>query len=313
MTATPLLRLLSRPVRILTAVCVTLLCIGVVATLQSVAPAPAHAGGVLLQPADATDPAIVDSEVAIISMSEGQEQIDLRLGISAITVDAGLIIPTPSPATVTNGNINDFMDIGNEMTPRSHIHDRWWAWPQSDEPDGVTSTTTPGPAITVLDEVVIGSIEATTVAAEDSAGLTAWLEAHGYGLGQEVTDLLPGYVERGWSFVALKLTGSQPLQGELSPIRLTFASDGLIYPLLLSRTTTSTLNVTLHILTGSRQEAIWLRGGEVEQTVTWASQVRIKDVKQRGLYLTTISMRFDDPSTSIRDDLRLRSAGTDDD
>ena len=83
-----------------------------------------------------------------------------------------------------------------------------------------------------------GRCEATTLEAVDATGLTEWLDTNGYAIRDEIAALLDEYVEKGWYFVALKLTSDVPLDGGLDPIRFTFDSDELVYPMALSKAAT---------------------------------------------------------------------------
>ena len=65
--------------------------------------------------------------------------------------------------------------------------------------------------------------------------LTDWLDANGYAIRDEIAARLQEYVEKGWYFVALKLTSDAPLDGMLDPVRFTFDSDELVYPMALSK------------------------------------------------------------------------------
>uniref|UniRef100_S0DE21 DUF2330 domain-containing protein n=1 Tax=termite gut metagenome TaxID=433724 RepID=S0DE21_9ZZZZ len=269
----------------------------------------AHACGALAPRAD--DPVVMNSETAILSLTDGQERIDLRLDIGAINMDTGLIVPTPAPASVTSGNPVDFTALDAEMAPTYINKDLWWSWPPSPQDTADGADDTGSGTATVLGQVQLGPIEATALAADDTAGLTAWLEANGYGLPTAVTDLLGHYVERGWSFVALRLTGAEPLNGALSPIRLEFASDKLVYPMLLSQAATTPQSVTMYVLADHRQDVIFVNGDPVAQNVTWAREVQDDTLKQRGSYLTAVTMKFQEPGTSITDDLALIRAATD--
>jgi hypothetical protein len=62
-----------------------------------------------------------------------------------------------------------------------------------------------------------------------------------------VTALLPDYIDRGWYFVAVKLTGETPLSGNIDPIQITFPSEALVYPMTLSRAATTAQFVRLYV------------------------------------------------------------------
>jgi hypothetical protein len=64
--------------------------------------------------------------------------------------------------------------------------------------------------------------------------LQKWLADNGYAIRPAVSDALGPYVRGGWSFVAMRLTSTAPIVGGLSPVRMTFQSSHVIFPVRLS-------------------------------------------------------------------------------
>lgn len=274
-----------------------LLALGLV--LAPVAPAAACAcGGVA--PAPGSDVA-VGEEHAIVSWDGELQRIDLLLGVLTTATETGLVFPTPSPATVTLGDRADFEAIGRVTTPRRVEEPDWWTFRAPG--DGSSAGAPP----TVLDRVQLGPVEAVTLAATDTAGLEAWLAENSFALSPEVSALLEGYVERGWYFVALRLTGDVPLEGGLDPLRFTFASEELVYPLELSRAATSPQTVRLFVFADHRQVVSFGGSGDPGFT-SWAAPVTGTEVEGFGDYLTVFELYFADPATQIRGDLSFDDA-----
>lgn len=271
-----------------------------------VVPLPAAAcacGGVAPSPGSEVS---VGEEHAIVSWDGGLERIDLLLAVLSTDSEAGLIFPTPAPATVTLGDRADFELLDRVTTPERVTEYDWWSFGGAGG-DGVA-----GGAPQVLDVVRLGPIEATTLAASDTAGLQTWLADNGYALSAAVTDLLGGYVDRGWSFVALKLVGDVPLDGDLDPLRFTFASDDLVYPLELSRAATTPQTVRLYVADDHRQQVAFLDGSTPASAhVSWAAPLRGTEAAGLGDYLTVFELYFADPSAQIVGDLTFADAPDD--
>ena len=301
----------ARPSRVLASLLALAIASGGAVALPLATPAYACACGAMATLADS--PVTINSEAAIVSLIDGQERIDMRLGLDALSAETGLIVPTPTPATVSLGAMSDFTVLNTEMTPRQVTKDEWWRPdPRSNGSDwlGAPNTGSSAAPPTVISQVQLGPIEATTLAAGDAEGLTGWLGANGYGLSEAVTERLGHYVDREWAFVAMKLTGDKPL-GELTPIRFEFASDEFVYPMFLSQAATTTQVVHLYILADHRQTVAFADGKSADATVNWARLVRDIDIQQRGMYLTAVTMRFTDPESTITDDLVITRASTD--
>ncbi|MDR0285974.1 MAG: DUF2330 domain-containing protein [Propionibacteriaceae bacterium] len=273
-----------------------------VAAAQVAAPPDAQAGGIIAR-TDADGDVRLTSEAAIVSLKDGQEQIDLQLSLAAAVPSIGFIVPTPAPATVSVGTFIEFTFITNEMQPQTNTSDEWWR----SEPASTASTVTPTADPT---RIQLGPVEATALAASDVDGLNAWLAANAYVLPAGATDVLAGYAARGWSFVAMKLTADKPLSGELVPIRLNFAAEEMVYPLLASTAGTGAWSLNLYTIADHRQTVTYADGTSVTHSVTWARQIRNGSLLLRGSYLTAINLQFTGPG-AIKGDLRIAQAPSD--
>jgi hypothetical protein len=271
-----------------------------------VVPLPAAAcacGGVAPSPGSEVS---VGEEHAIVSWDGDVERIDLLLAVLSTDSDAGLVFPTPGPATVTLGDRGDFEALDRVTTPERVEEYDWWSF------GGLSGGVAGGAPPQVLDVVQLGPIEATTLAASDTAGLQTWLAENDYALSPAVTDLLGSYVDRGWYFVALKLVGEAPLDGGLDPLRFTFASDELVYPLELSRAASSPQTVRLYVVDDHRQRVAFTDGSSPAGAfVTWAAPVTGTEVAGFGAYLTVFEMYFGDPSSQIAGDLAFADDSSD--
>jgi len=305
----------SGPRRLVASLLALVAAIGVVSATQSANPAYACACGAFAPSNDPNGTVTLSDETAMVMIKDGQETIDMRLAVDSVTTQTGLIVPTPSPATVTLGSTTAFAALATEMTPQTVKRDRWWSWPPGAFGAPGSSAGAPAPqpsAPVVLSQVQLGPLEATTLSANDAAGLTAWLDANGYGLPQAVTDRLSHYVERNWSFVAIKLTGDTPLSGDLAPISFTFSADQFVYPEFLSQAATTSQRLALYIFADHRQQVTFLDGGGANANTDWARQVKSSALTPFGAYLTAVSMNFYSPSNQITDDLSITRAANDD-
>jgi hypothetical protein len=275
--------------------------------LQIVTPAVACACG-----APAPRPGqdvVVDQERAIVSWDGDQERIDLLLDMLTDADDVGLIFPTPSAATVTAGDRQDFVDLETAIQPKEVVIDDWWDF-GGGFGDGAVGGAAPP---TVLDQVQLGPVQATTLAASDATGLSEWLDTNGYAIRPEIAALLGDYVDRGWYFVALKLTSDVPLEGGLDPIRFTFDSDELVYPMELSKAATDVQRARLYVYQDHRAAVVGLPDPSLAfpwaQTV-WAGPSPT-GVQNLGSYLTVLDVTFDAPASQVPGDLALVQSGDD--
>ena len=276
--------------------------------LQAAAPASACAcGGLATQPD--SEVSVLD-ERAIVSWDGKTEQVDLLLDLLATSESAGIVIPTPTPAKVTAGDRELFETLEETIRPRPVYVDDWWGF--GTVRDGVGTV----PAVTVLDSVTLGPLEATTLAASDAAGLRSWLVTNGYALAPETTKLLSSYVAKNWTFVAVKLTSDTPLAGALDPIRLTFAADAFVYPMRLSQAAATPQSLRLYILDKQRADVVKAAEGAAAgplnagRRTVWAGPVTNPELTDRGTYLTVVDLHYEVPLTQITTDISIVPSAT---
>jgi len=293
------------------------LMVGVFTAVQAASPASACAcGGMAALRDDPNGDVMINHEYAIISTHGDQEQVDMRLDLDTVATNSGLILPTPAPATVSLGTTDSFAALAAQMTPKVVSVQDWWNPDPSGFGPGSAAVNQPGP--TVLATVQLGPLQATTLAASNSAGLTAWLDKNGYGIRPEVTSLLKSYVSRGWYFVAMKLTNNATLKGEIDPIRFTFTTpaSGPVYPLALSQAAREAQTVNLYVFGDHRMNVTFADGTQLPPAVDayplWAGAVDQKALLAYGGYLTAYTLYFDNPSHQITDDLAFSRASDDD-
>lgn len=106
----------------------------------------------------------------------------------------------------------------------------------------------------VLNQVRLGPLEATTLTGGDLSGLQTWLSDNGYAIRPAVSAALDPYVRDGWAFVAIRLTSTDLIVGGLDPVRMTFRSSRLVYPMRLSVAAQEPQHVTIFTLSDHRQQ-----------------------------------------------------------
>jgi hypothetical protein len=97
------------------------------------------------------------------------------------------------------------------------------------------------PAVVVLEQGVVGSLDYKIIEANRADALYAWLKANKYSYsGDEAT--LNFYVQKKWVFTVMKIDTMQMKKnkdgsyaGEVTPTRFQFSSDKLVYPLKITQ------------------------------------------------------------------------------
>lgn len=269
--------------------------------VSAASPAFACGCGGLATPPGSTITA--SSERAIISWDGSKETIEFTLDLEANGAQsAGLIIPTPSPAVISDGDARTFDLIDNAIAPPVDTYKDWWGLgyvlPQP-EP------TRPDP----LSRVTIGGLEATTLQPVDTVGMKQWLAANDFEVTDEMSKAFTTYIEIGWSFTAVTLSNEKGLDGHIDPIRVTFATDQLVYPMRLSRTETTPQDVRLYIFDSQRDFLAKANRPtvdlELDISVAWAGPTTDPRLRNLGSYLTVIDVHLNDPPNESDNDFAI--------
>ncbi|MET7768001.1 DUF2330 domain-containing protein [Nocardia sp. NPDC005366] len=266
------------------------------------APAAACACGGVVSPGNS---ATVHDEVALAGWDGRRETIVMRLALESGTDHAALIVPTPTPARVSAGSAGTFPELARLTAPEIVTERHWFAGDGGGE---TSAAAPPGRGPTILEQVRLGPIEATTLSGGSLDGLRNWLGANGYEMKPEVTATLDPYLRENWSFVAVKLTGAGTLTGALDPIRLTFDSDRFVYPMRMSRAAESPQTVRLYLLGAHRLQRTDADAGTQYNGVEFAGRIGdIEDQELRELtgggndYLTELSVGIHHPASITTD------------
>ena len=264
-------------------------------------------GGIVSPDLDAK----VTGEQALVALDAGTETIVMRLDVRSVADNAALIVPTPTPATATSAEQGLFGELERLTAPR--LDHAGAARTDLDEAGAV-----PGGAPTVVAQVQLGPLEATTLTGGDLSGVRRWLDSHGYTMRPEVSAQLDPYLRQGWSFVAMRLTGQEPLTGQLDPVRLDFASDQLVYPMRMSAAAKDIQHVVVYTLGRHRMQRTDADAATQDVAVDYAGSIggrttdeTLTELTRHNPYLTRISTTITDPA-SIATDFTFGPAPTDD-
>jgi len=301
--------------------------------LGVVAHPPAAAACGLLVPAEGN--AQVEQERALISWDGQTEELVMEFTLQGAARDAAWIVPTPAPATARLAPPKLFDTLQALTLPRV-VRQRRFVWHDpalTGSTEGGTAGAAP-PPVSVLAQQTLGPFDVTTLAAQDATALVDWLAAHHYRVPPGLATALAPYVERHWSYTAVRLTPGvapadvpQPAPSDrqrLSPLAVSFASDTIIYPLRMAGLAGRPLPVFLYVLADHRVAAPttlttgenplqqgWLevRSAQWLHPAALAADSALREFVARQRFLTKFE-GYLEPS-SMRDDWVLPLAASD--
>ncbi|MEW5631713.1 DUF2330 domain-containing protein [Streptomyces hydrogenans] len=261
----------------------------------------------------------VDREESAVHWDGRNETVVMRFRVHGDARQAAWVMPVPHRADVTLGDPELFDAIEELAAPERR--DRSYFWPREDDwpfdtgyGDGAAAGAAPGGSVGVVGRERLGPFDVARLTATDPEALGTWLRTNGFELPDRLTPELRPYVERKWEYVAIRLAPEKQderLYGELTPLRVTFASPELVYPMRLSRLAATPQTLGLSILATHRMEPRSAIGGDRPE-VTFSGRLDHPEGPVAALtggapaHLTVLEQRFPTPSR-ISDDHVLRT------
>ncbi|MFE3123634.1 DUF2330 domain-containing protein [Streptomyces hydrogenans] len=261
----------------------------------------------------------VDREESAVHWDGRNETVVMRFRVHGDARQAAWVMPVPHRADVTLGDPELFDAIEELAAPERR--DRSYFWPREDDwpfdtgyGDGAAAGAAPGGAVGVVGRERLGPFDVARLTATDPEALGTWLRTNGFELPDRLTPELRPYIERKWEYVAIRLAPEkrdERLHGELTPLRVTFASPELVYPMRLSRLAATPQTLGLSILAAHRMEPRSAIGGDRPE-VTFSGRLDHPEGPVAALtggapaHLTVLEQRFPTPSR-ISDDHVLRT------
>ena len=267
-------------------------------TLVPAAPAFACGCGAIVGPDGSK--ATSTGEQAIISWDGSLETMEVSFDLTTGLTDAGLVIPTPTHAVVSSGDGRVFDLLEHTIAPKIIDQTDWWG-------AGYIHPAPPVPSPRIVERLQLGPIEAVTIEATDTASLALWLSDNGYVLSKATTASLQAYISLGWSFTAIKFSSEKALSGRVDPIRLSFESPRLVYPMRFASSSAGAAELRLYVFDKQRDQVAQAAAptldinGEIE--VLWAGEVVDSRLRALGPYLTAFDIRYEHPAKDVTSDL----------
>ncbi|MEV0288215.1 DUF2330 domain-containing protein [Kribbella sp. NPDC050820] len=258
-------------------------------------------------------------ENALVRHQGGTEEITLSMAINGSSKKAAWIMPVPSEAKVELGEERLFDRL--QWTTRERVERRKTYWPFRDlgimgsGRDGAGAAA-PGSAngVNVRQQMLLGPFEVVRLTGTSGGAVTDWLRSNAYVVPPTLAANLTPYLAEKWEIVAVKLAPKQPgedMSGSTPPLKLTFASDRIVYPMRLSKGATSDQTVTVYIAAEHRVDATQLPDAAVKPELLYAGRVEDEALPAPANFLTAYTAEYDEPGR-ITSDFVFQRAATDD-
>jgi hypothetical protein len=252
------------------------------------------------------------------------QDILMSFNVAGSSDKAAWVMPVPSGADVSLGDTEVFDELGRLTAPRVEYRDSWlptFTWLSA----GAASTpetagSPPGASVNVLGRQRIGPFDVTRLASDDAVALAKWLADKGFPHPHGLDDNLAPYIADRWQIVAIQLAPAEQgesLTGDLQPLRLSFRSDTVVYPMRLSRSATTPQTVDLYIVAGHRMDPKAVPVAGSEPSLEFPGRVERADVSPAladyvgdGAFLTSWNDYIGEPA-AIDGDYVFEQAASD--
>lgn len=203
-----------------------------------------------------------NSQMAFIRHENGQEDLRILPAFYGNAREFAWIVPVPAIPTLETADAELFYQAATLAQPHYQHRDAEWGCSRTgyDVMDAGQ--------VEVLREQLVGIYRTMIIGADDSDALVDSLTAWGFLHDQNtaaVTPVLQAYVDRGWYFATMKvdstaLSGELPYldyywYGQMQPIRFTFASEEMVYPLEISAVSASSRSEVVIYTVGDHRMA----------------------------------------------------------
>jgi len=207
--------------------------------LLSIAVVPALADGAFF--ALLGDDIFQPSQKAIILYENNREDLILAVKYEGNADEFAWVIPVPNYPDIDVSDPDLFWELSQITTEDLPVRlgcARFVPLPLS-------------PAVEVLERTIIGPYDVAILSAQDPTALVDWLNSNGYSFPEEGEKILDDYITKEWYFVATRInTGEEATglaTGTIEPLKLSFESDEIIYPLRITALSSKASEVLLYV------------------------------------------------------------------
>ncbi len=181
---------------------------------------------------------IEPAQKAVIVYDDNIEKLIIQVKFEGKVTDFAWVVPVPNYPGVEEAEKVLFAELSNLTSPPTNYGDIHYGCGCIAEGDRLAPKEG---GVDIWEEKRVGNYSVTILSADDSQALINWLGDNGYVFPDTAQSIVEYYVKNNWFFVAMKIDASTievdetgRIYGAIEPVRLSFTSDTIIYPMKLS-------------------------------------------------------------------------------
>lgn len=233
-------------------------------------------------------PVYETSQKALIVYKDNKEDLVISISFSGKATDFGWVVPFPNKPEISKVDSSIFRKLSTATEPKQNLLEKLRGEDYSYSMYGVMELAAPAKdaagetTVEVIEEESIGIFDYAILKAEDPEDLKEWMEENSYNLptGSEDEDdyyypyessdvltqteawsealpIFQDYIDDDWFFVTVKVSNkfqestgveTQLEEGAVDPLRFSFDTTDMIYPMKLTSLSRRSVDVLLYII-----------------------------------------------------------------
>jgi hypothetical protein len=242
------------------------------------------------------------SQKALILYEDNREDLILSVKYEGNANEFAWVIPVPAYPDIDVADPDLFWELA--VLTSARLPSRGF---------GCMIMAPAGPPVAVWERMVVGPYDVAILSAQDPAALVDWLNSNGYSFPEEGGDILDYYITKEWYFVAMRInTGEEATglaTGTIEPLKLSFESDEIVYPLKITSLSSETSEVLLYVFADQKvvpreyqfvslntpEQVVFLERDEDVFYIEFGEEIRLRDLYPEGALskLLTTSLQGD--------------------
>lgn len=185
---------------------------------------------------------------ALIYMHDGKEDLVILPYYSGSAKNFVWVVPTPNKPNVEKSSVSLFTRLQKETV----VDNSGYVQPMMKLSSNLDIGTAER-GIEIVEEKTIDVYSIVTLKADSETALSDWMKENEYSFPENLNYILGDYINDGWYFTISKIrpenleTASQDLyDGTITPLRFSFDSDKVIYPMKLTKMALEQSNTALY-------------------------------------------------------------------
>ena len=175
---------------------------------------------------------------AVIFYEDNTETMILTSSFQGNAKDLVWIVPTPSKPEVTKSSDKVFINVAKLAMPK---YDRGFGYAKV--MSAAKGELQEAGGVVVLESKQVDYYDVNVLLATNTQDLVKWFNEHNYSYPETYSYVIKSYIDKGWYFTAIRISpesqGATEVvrdlkEGNPTPIKMTFLSDKIIFPLKIS-------------------------------------------------------------------------------